>query len=130
METETNPTAILAAQFSKIERTEIKVDGLPTLYSKPLNFEERTALGAVFKIDDPRKKSLKMCGLIVQHVVDGDGNKAFKNHNNLPAHQVLANHCDPSVVENIFAQVIGVDLGEDDELEEVSGKSSAPDSDS
>lgn len=131
MDTDTsNPTAILAAQFSKIERNEITIEGLPPLFSKPLNFEERTALGEVFKIKNPKEKSLKMCAMIVRHVVDEDGKKAFKNHNNQPAHQVLSSQCDPAIIDSIFGQVVGIDLGEDEELEEISGKSDEPDSDS
>ena len=52
----------------------------------------------------------------------------FLNHNNMLAADVLAKLCDPDVVTEIFTQAVGVDLGEDEEIEKISGKSDESDS--
>lgn len=126
----TNPTAILAAQFATMERNEIKIEGFPTYYAKPFTFEQKIKLSDIHGMTDAKKKSRAMCAVIVNHVVDEDGNKAFKNHNNMLAVDVLANFCDPDVVTEIFTQAVGVDLGDDEEIEEIAGKSQEADSDS
>jgi hypothetical protein len=124
----TNPVAILAAQFSSMERTKIKVKGLPTYYAKPLNFEQKIKLSEIHGMSDSRKKSRAMCAVIVNHVIDEDGKRAFLSHNNMTAAEALAVSCDPDVVTEIFTQTVGVDLGDDDEVEEVVGKSEEQDS--
>ena len=121
--TTTNPTEILAAQFAAMDRTEIKIEGFPTYYAKPLTFEQKIKLSDIHGMTDAGKKSRAMCAVIVNHVVDEDGKKVFLAYNNMTAVAALSNFCDPDVVTDLFTQTVGVDLGEDDEIEEVSGKS-------
>lgn len=114
-----NLTELLANDFAKIDRTEITVKGLPKLYCRPLNTEQNVSVGKINGIEDSKNQSLRMCKFIVDHVIDENGKKAFKNYDNRPAHAVLSDSVDPNTVAALFSQMNGI---APEELEELEGK--------